>query len=35
MSVPLNRDIHVGHVMQNEVDKLFIAFFSNKFDERL
>jgi hypothetical protein len=35
VSVPLNRDVQVCHVMQDEVDKLFIAFFSDELDERL
>ncbi len=35
VSVPLNRDVQVRHVMQDEVNKLFIAFFSDKLDERL
>ena len=32
MSVPLNWDVQVRHVMQDEVDKVFIAFFSDKLD---
>ena len=35
MSVPLDRDVQVRYIMQDEVDKFFIAFFADEIDERL
>ena len=34
-NVPFDRDIHVGDVVQNEVDERLVSFFAEKFDKRL
>jgi hypothetical protein len=35
VSVPLDRDVQIRQVVQDEVHKLFIALFADELDERL
>lgn len=32
---PLNGDVHVGDIVENEVDELLILFLTDEFNERL